>query len=317
VASERALPPPAVNTRTAAFRGIWPALLTPLRPDLSIDRDRWVTHARGLLDAGCGGVTPFGTTGEGTGFSVDERIAAVEALVAGGVPGQRIIVSTSCAALPDVVALMRHALAVGAHGCLMLPPFFIKGVGDDGILDCYRWVFDHVADARLRVYLYHIPQVSAVALSHHVIATLKREYPHIVLGIKDSQCDRDHSVALAQAFAGELDVYVGNELDLPTLGRLGSAGAISGLANFWPRRVHRLVSTPDAPATEHDLAQVDTLLKTLAPHALIPALKAMMAWRSGDDAWLRVRPPLRALDAGTAERLRGELQALAVDPCQD
>jgi len=132
-----------------ALRGIWPALLTPLDAKLDVDRERFAVHARSLLAAGCGGVTPFGTTGEGPSFSVDERRAAVEALVAGGVPGANILVSVSCAALPDVLALTRHALAVGAHGCLMMPPFFLKDVPDDGVIDAYRYVIDGAADPRL------------------------------------------------------------------------------------------------------------------------------------------------------------------------
>lgn len=106
--------------------GIWPALLTPLHADLSIDHPAFVRHALSLIAAGCAGVTPFGTTGEGPSFSVGERRAAVDALVAGGVPASRILVATGCAALPDVVDLTRHALSIGAAGCLMLPPFFSR-----------------------------------------------------------------------------------------------------------------------------------------------------------------------------------------------
>lgn len=303
-----------MTTPTTPFQGIWPALLTPLQPDLSVDHRRLAAHARWLLDEGCQGVTPFGTTGEGPSFGVDERIAAVDALVAGGVPARRVIVSTSCAALHDVVALTRHALAIGAHGCLMLPPFYFKGVGDDGVLAAYRHVIDRVDDARLRLYLYHIPQVAAVGLSHDVIATLRREYPGVVVGIKDSQCDRAHSLALADAFMPQLAVYVGNEVDLPTLARRGSAGAISGLANFWPRRVQRLVAQPDAATTPADEARVAALLQAASPHVLIPALKAVMAWRSGDDAWLAVRPPLLPLPAAAQEQLRSALQRAGLQP---
>ena len=91
-------------TRPTPLPGIWPALLTPLTEALDIDHRLFATHAKALVDAGCGGVTPFGTTGEGTAFSVAERIAAVDAIVAGGVPAAKVLVSTSCAALPDTVA---------------------------------------------------------------------------------------------------------------------------------------------------------------------------------------------------------------------
>lgn len=297
--------------------GIWPALLTPLQDDLTIDHARFAAHARALLAAGCGGVTPFGTTGEGPSFSVAERIAAVDALVAGGVPGERILVSTSCAALPDTLALTRHALAIGAWGVLMLPPFFLKGVSDQGIVDAYAWVIEQAADPRLRVMLYHIPQVAGLGLSHAVIAELLRRYPGTIVGIKDSAGDRAHALALADAFMPGITVHVGHEPDLPALGRRGSTGAVSGLANFMPRTVRRLVLQPDDPATSAALARIERLLAVLGGYALIPALKGVMAALEDDMTWLRVRPPLVALDAAGLDRLRGALAPLALDAAKD
>ena len=305
--------PASTAARTVAFSGIWPALLTPLAADLSIDHARFAAHSRALLAAGCGGVTPFGTTGEGPSFAMGERRDAVDALVAGGVPASQILVSTSCAALPETLALTRHALGIGAHGCLMLPPFFLKGVSDQGVIDAYRYVIDAAADARLRLYLYHIPQVTGVGLSHAVIATLKRLYPQTIVGIKDSSCELSHSLALAETFMRELTVYVGNEVDLPELGRRGSTGAVSGLANFMPRLVHRLVTQPDAPGTAHDRARVVQLLALLGGYALTPALKGIMAMLSGDKAWLRVRPPLVALTDPAYATLSAQLGAFGMD----
>ena len=251
-------------TAKVAFTGIWPALLTPLNADLSINHSRLAAHCKTLLASGCKGVTPFGTTGEGPSFSMAERKHTLDQLIKNGVPAAQIIVSTSCVALPETLALTRHAVSAGAHGCLMLPPFFIKGVSDEGIIDCYRFVIDGMADAglldKLGLYLYHLPQVSGVGLSHHVIALLKKMYPETILGIKDSQCDTAHSVALADAFVKVLTVYVGYEPDLPEMGRRGSTGAISGLANFMPRLVGRLVMQPDAPSTPGERDRVVKLL---------------------------------------------------------
>ncbi len=297
--------------------GIWPALLTPLDAALNIDLKRFAAHARALVEGGCGGVTPFGTTGEGPSFSLNERRAAIDALVEGGVPGSRILVSTSCAALPETLALTRHALSVGAWGCLMLPPFFLKGVPDQGIVDAYRWVIDGAADPRLRIMLYHIPQVTGVGLSHAVIRELKRLYPDTIIGIKDSQCDRAHSIALADEFMASLTVHVGNEPDLPEMGRRGSTGAVSGLANFMPRHVHRMVSTPDAPGSAQDLARVQQLLAILGGYALMPALKGIMTILTGEKAWLRVRPPLVALTDEGLAALERQVRAFGIDTLRD
>jgi 4-hydroxy-tetrahydrodipicolinate synthase len=296
------------------FRGIWPAMATPLDERLDIDHARFTAHALALLAQGCGGVTPFGTTGEGPSFGVDERRRAVDALIDGGVPASQILVSTSCAALPETVALTRHALQVGAHGCLMLPPFYLKGVPDQGIIDAYRYVIDSVADARLRLYLYDIPQVIGLNLSQHVIHTLRRLYPRTIVGIKDSAGDLAHSLALADAFMPRLMVYVGNELDLRELGRRGSTGAISGLANFMPRRVLRLVSQPDSTGADADLERTRQVLARLNAHALIPAIKGLMAGVTQEPAWLRVRPPLVALTTGEMHTLMARIADLGIDP---
>jgi 4-hydroxy-tetrahydrodipicolinate synthase len=301
--------------------GIWPALMTPLDADLAIDHERFAAHARGLIEAGCQGVTPFGTTGEGPSFSVAERRAAVDALIAGGVPAARILVSASCAALPDTLALVRHAQDVGAWGVLLMPPFFFKGVSDEGIVAYYHQVLDATADRPLRVVLYHIPQVSAVGLSHGVIAELLRRWPRHIVAIKDSACDRAASLALAQAFMRPdrpaIGVHVGNELDLPALAARGSRGAVSGLANFMPRSVHRLATEPDAARSAAEHARVERLLAWLGGYALIPALKAVMAAQTGHAGWLRVRAPLAALDAERFETFRRELAAHGLDPAHD
>jgi 4-hydroxy-tetrahydrodipicolinate synthase len=315
------LPTRVPSAGKTAFRGIWPALLTPLNADLSIDHGRLAAHCKTLLASGCNGVTPFGTTGEGPSFSMAERKHTLDQLIKNGVPAAQIMVSTSCAALPETLALTRHAVSAGVHGCLMLPPFFIKGVTDEGIIDCYRYVIDGMADAglldELGLYLYHIPQVSGVGLSHHVISMLKKMYPDTILGIKDSQCDTAHSVALADAFMKDLTVYVGYEPDLPEMGRRGSTGTISGLANFMPRLVSRLVTQPDAPVTTGERDQVLDLLAKLQHHSLVPALKGIMAALTGEDAWLRVRAPLVALTPDQFEALEKTVRAFNIDSQSD
>ncbi len=301
----------------AAFCGIWPALLTPLDADLSIAHAHFAAHCKSLIARGCPGVTAFGTTGEGPSFSMAERKEAIEQLIKNGIPAAQIMVSTSCAALPETLELTRHAVNAGVHGCLMLPPFFLKGVSDQGVIDCYRYVIDRLADDRLKLYLYHIPQVTGVGLSHQVIATLKQMYPKTILGIKDSACDTAHSVGLAEAFMKNLTVYVGYEPDLPEMGRRGSTGAISGLANFMPRVVKRLVTQPDAPATPAERERVIQLIGLLNDYSLMPALKGIMAILSGDPAWLRVRAPLVALSPDQFKTLEKTIQTFGIDSQSD
>ena len=310
-----------LHDKPAAFKGIWPALLTPLNADLSINHALFAEHSKELIAKGCGGVTPFGTTGEGPSFSMAERKEALEKLIKNGVPAAQIMVSTSCAALPETLELTRHAVRAGVHGCLMLPPFFLKGVLDEGIIDCYRYVIDGVhrseGAGKLKMYLYHIPQVTGVGLSQHVISTLKQTYPDTILGIKDSACTTTHSVGLADAFmkdkALNMTVYVGFEPDLPEMGRRGSTGAISGLANFMPRVVGRLVTQPDAPTTPAEREHVVELIGLLGTYSLMPALKGIMAVLTSDETWLRVRPPLVSLKPDEFRALEKTIRDFGID----
>jgi 4-hydroxy-tetrahydrodipicolinate synthase len=233
---------------------------------------------------------------------VAERRTAVEALARDGIAPGRILVSTSCASLSDVLELTQHAVDIGAWGCLMMPPFFHKGVSDRGIVDAYAYVIDRVADARLRLVLYHIPQVSGIALSRNVIETLLEKYPTTIVGLKDSGGDLKTSLAFADAFMPRIGVHVGHEPDLPALAKRGSAGAVSGLANFAPRLVQRLVERP----AQGDLATVRRIVELASSYPLTAAMKGIMAILSGDQGWLRVRAPLVPLGKSELDELRGK-----------
>ena len=299
------------------YSGIWPALLTPLNEKLDIDIPTFATHCKHLLAAGCTGVTPFGTTGEGPSFSVAERIAAIDGLIAAGIAPSKILVSTSCAALPDAITLTRHAVQSGCFGVLLLPPFFLKGVPDQGIIDAYAQVIDAVADERLRVVLYHIPQISGVALSHHVIATLLKRYPKTIIGIKDSGCEREWSLGLAQAFMPPLQVWVGNEPDLQVMGAKGTVGAVSGVANVTPILIARMVAEHSGPTAERDMARTQEFLAILKAYGMTAAFKGIMAILTGHAGWRRVRAPLVAVDDAEFARLQAQMKAFALDPRQD
>ena len=182
----------------------------------------------------------------------------------------------------------------------MMPPFFHKDVSDRGVVDAYAYVMDRVADARLRLVLYHIPQVSGVALSQGAIATLLERYPQTIVALKDSGCDIGASLEFATAFMPRIGVHVGNEADLPALARRGSAGAVSGIANFLPGLVQGLVAGREGK----ELETVKKVIALATSYPLTAAMKGIMAIESGDEGWLRVRPPLVALGAADFAELR-------------
>ena len=292
-------------------------MLTPLKADQSVDQGRLQQHAQHLIESGCAGVTLFGTTGEGPSFSLQERKQTLKSLVSGGFPASHITVHTSCANLPETVELTRHATALGVHACLVLPPFFLKGVPDAGVLDYYEQLVQQVNDSDLRVVLYNIPQVGGVTLSIPVIRELVARHPGTFIGIKDSGCQREASVAYAQAFMPPLQVWVGNEPDLPEIATLGGAGAISGIANMMPRLVQRLVSSTDPTQIEADLKRVKAFLGLIGGYGMTAAFKGVMAVLDQDEGWLPVRAPLRALSPDEFQRLQGQLAAFGLPGASD
>jgi 4-hydroxy-tetrahydrodipicolinate synthase len=304
------------TTSRSAHRGIWPALLTPLTEKQAVDVPALVAHIRWLFAQGCAGATLFGTTGEGPSFSLAERKAALDALIEAGVPANRLLVHTSCAALPETIELIRHATAHGVHGCLLMPPFFFKGVSDAGVVAAYRQIFEAVADPALRVVLYNIPQISGVPVTRAVIEPLLADYSAQILGIKDSGCVREASLALHEAFP-DLQVWVGNEPDLQVMAGLGSLGAVSGVANVLPKLVQRLVGSAPSDDPAADMARVQSFLSVFAEFPMLPAFKAMQAQRAGAAGWRRMRAPLVELDDAQVAALAERLAELGFDFSRD
>jgi 4-hydroxy-tetrahydrodipicolinate synthase len=288
-----------------AVEGVWCAMLTPLDAEGGVDHRRFALHAHGLLAQGIDGVAPFGTTGEGQSFSLAERADGLVALLAAGVAADRILAATGCAALPETITLTRQGVQTGCAGCLVLPPFFFKDVSDEGLFAWYARVVEGVADARLRIFLYHIPQVSGTPLSVDLEARLAVAFPGVIAGVKDSAGDWAHTSALLQRVP-QLAILVGHEPHLPRLLRAGGAGTICGLANVYPKLVRALV-LPDVSGADEE--RVATLIEIAFRQPFLPAFKTIVAARTRDPGWLALRPPQVALDEAARRSLLAALAA--------
>ena len=298
------------------LRGVWCATLTPLDAGGGPDHARLAAHVKRIFAAGVDGIALFGTTGEGQSFSLAERRATLEALLALGIAPGRIVAATACAALPETIELTRHAVASGCAGALVLPPFFFKDVSDEGIYASYASLIDAVADPRLKLYLYHLPQVTGVPITAGVTARLVAAYPGVVAGIKDSAGDLEHSRALAARFP-QLAIFVGHEPHLPAMLAVGGAGTICGIANLFPRLMRRLYDRARTPEHRADLAQIERFLVQLDRYPLFPAFKALQAQLTGDAGWEALRPPLVPLDAAARRIWLKEVAATGIDAQSD
>jgi len=285
---------------TGAIRGFWVAVPTPLTAEGTVDHAKLAGHALNLFKQGIDGVVLFGTTGEGTSFNVAERIATVEALLKAGVAASRMGLGGGFPAITDSIALTRSVLSLGLNHVLILPPYFDRGVTPDGIEDAFAAIFDAVADDRLRATLYHIPQVSGVAVPVSVAANLRKRYGALVAGLKDSSADFRQFQAF-RAAAPELAITVGNEADIARAIAAGGAGTICGMGNVAPGLVQAMIKGPGAEA------RMQAAIDVVASGPSFPStLKAIIAAQTGDAGWLRVRPPLRQCADGAVFKTKLE-----------
>jgi len=270
--------------------------ITPFAADLSVDHPRLIAHAKALLAAGAHGLAPFGTTSEANSLSVSERMAALEALVDAGIPASVMIPGTGCCAAADTIALSAHATKLGCRGVLMLPPFYYKGVPDDGIFAAYAQVIEAVGAAGLNVYLYHIPQMSGVAISLPLIERLMRAYPGTIAGLKDSSGKWEYSRDVIVNFP-EIATFSASESMIVDNAATGGAGCISASANVNPAGIRRLIDGLGGADEGALLEQVSAVRKIFEGIPLIPSIKAAVAAQHGDAEFARLRPPFAPVGA--------------------
>src|SRR5262245_24877942 len=254
--------------------GIYAAALTPLRSDLAIDSGKLAAHCLDLIENGCTGVVLFGTMGEGASFSVPEKIEALEEIVMLGVDPKKVLLGNGSSSIADTIELGQKALKIGCRTYLIAPPSFYKNISLEGVLAFYRGVIQKIADPHLLMILYHIPQYSGVPLSIEVIETLQKEFPEIVIGMKESEGNLPLTKAILKAFPN-FKVFIGNEKQIIEAVHLGAAGAICGMANLYPKFICSLYeqgrkeNSPNPPA-------IDAIFQALAGIPFIPAVKVLL-----------------------------------------
>ncbi|WP_211455302.1 dihydrodipicolinate synthase family protein [Collimonas antrihumi] len=293
---------------TNALSGVFAPVITPFKADLSPDLSLFVKHAGWLMEQGAG-LAIFGTNSEANSLSLGEKIQLLDKLLEHGLDPARMLPGTGACALPDTVALTRHAVNSGCAGVLMLPPFFYKNVSDDGLFAYYAEVIERVASPDLRLYLYHIPAFSGVPIRLPLIERLIKHFPEIVVGIKDSSGDWDNLEFMLKAFPG-FTIFPASESLLSRALPLGAAGCISATANIQPAAIGRLLAswrTPQAAALQ---AQVDAVRQVFQKYPMIAALKFATAHYADNQTWDTVRPPLTPLVAQQKSQLLAELDAI-------
>ena len=191
------------------LHGVIAAIATAVDEKGEPDSARSVALARFLLDTGCDGLNVLGTTGEATSFSLDQRRRVMSAYAAAGLPLDRMMVGTGAAALADAVALTKHAADLGFAGALVLPPFYYKGVHDDGLVAYIDAILTATAARPIPLYLYHFPAQSGLHWHVGLIRRLLDTFGERIVGLKDSSGD----MAYAREAANILPRFQGVSLD--------------------------------------------------------------------------------------------------------
>lgn len=289
------------------IRGVLAPVLTPFDEHLKPDVQRFIAHCRWLIDKQVG-LAIFGTNSEAASLSVDERISLTDAILAAGIPAARLMPGTGCCSITDAIRLTKHAVENGAAGALMLPPFFFKGVSDEGLYAYYSEVIEQVGNDRLKVYLYHIPQFTHVPITLRLIEMLRKRYPDTVVGAKDSSGDWDNTKAMIDNFAKDgFDVFPASESLLSSALPLGAAGCISATVNMNPVGIHALYQGWRTPQGKDLQVSADVIRKIFQAVPMIPAMKRVVAEFSGDPVWKTVRPPLCDLDGANTKSVLAAL----------
>jgi len=287
--------------------GVFAPVLTPFNATLAPEPQSFIRFCGWLLDQDVG-LAVFGTNSEANSLSVEERVTLLEALIDAGLPADRMMPGTGSPALSDAVKLSTAAARAGTAAVLMLPPFYYKPVSDDGLFAFYAETIERVGDQRLKICLYHIPQLSGVAITLRLIEMLVKRYPATVVGIKDSGGDFANTRAMLDAFDG-FRVFCGSERFLAETMRHGGAGCISACANINPAAIAEACRRHDEPCAQARQQALNATRDIFENYPMIAALKHAVAHFGQCSTFRLTRPPLLGLSADHASSLIARLEA--------
>ncbi|MBV8513249.1 MAG: dihydrodipicolinate synthase family protein [Xanthobacteraceae bacterium] len=283
------------------LRGVFAAVATASTADREIDCARSIALARHLLSNGCDGLNVLGTTGEATSFSLEQRRRLMTAYADAGLPLARCMVGTGAAALGDAVALTQHAADLGFAAALVLPPFYYKGVPDDGLVAYIEAILSATAGKPIPLYLYHFPAQSGVPWHPKLVRRLIETFGQRLSGLKDSSGDMAYAREVA-AISPEFDVFPSTEAVLLEARAGAFAGCISATANLNSDLCGRAWRNGDKAGYESAVA----IRQLFDGKALVPGIKAVLAHIHKDANWKRPMPPFAPFpDADTKEVLTG------------
>ena len=282
----------------AGLSGLVVAAATPLQQGrFEVDHPSLVKHCQRLFKLGATCINLLGSTGEATSFSVAQRIGAMEAVAASGLPLHRFMVGTGASALADAAMLTRTAVDLGFVGALVLPPFYYKGITDDDQMYFFDTLVSQVDRGKLQIYLYHIPQYTGIAFSAALIHRLRSAFPDVFVGLKDSSGKIEGTEAFAREVP-DFDIFPATEAALPMVKSGLFKGIISASLNVTSSFVAELLKGGDT-----DLTVAASIRLALSTVPLVPAIRWALCDLTGEVGWQNNLPPLSPISGDNQAKL--------------
>ncbi len=294
--------------------GVWAPLLMPMQENLQFDPGRMLALGEELLETGCHGLAMFGTTSEANSFSLEERMAALEHCVKGGIDPAKIMIGTGCCAYPDSIRLTQHSIDQGCQMALMLPPFYYKGMTAEGLANSFSLVIDALNNDQFRILLYHFPALSGVPITPELITILRERHGNIIAGAKDSSGDWNNTKQLLDAFP-DMAIFPGTEHLLLDGLEHGGAGTISASANLVPGPIRKVYDlwTQNDPGVKQQQDYINGIRTAIQGTPMVPTLKYLTSLRLKCPDWTRLRPPMVNLTQAQSQECLSAVQAAGLD----
>ena len=289
--------------------GVYTAVLTPLNKDRSIDFGLLTEHCQWLFSNGCNGLALLGTTGEANSFSTKERVNYINKIAASELPLKNIMIGTGCCSVPETALLCKESVKCGYGGQLVLPPFYYKQVTDEGLYAYFSELIEGLNEDRLRIYLYHIPRMTALDMSTHLLSRLLGTFPELIIGMKDSSGEWNHTEGILNSFPN-LELFVGSERFLLYTLRAGGMGCISATTNLTSKlagEVYTQFLSGGGMESQQNLTRIREVMEGFP---FIPALKFLLSITTGNDQWKILRPPNAPLTPDQEQKLLQRLNAV-------
>jgi 4-hydroxy-tetrahydrodipicolinate synthase len=293
-----------VGFRMSALKGVWVPVLTPQNSDLLIDKNRFFHHLDWLFQHEINGVVLFGTNGEASSFSAQERMLLLEWVKKEGISNEKVIVGTGCSALTDTIVLIEHAIGLGYFHHLVLPPFYYKNPTINGLVNNYSEIINRIDNKHLKIYLYNFPQLSGIQLGVDLVEILSEKFPKNIVGYKDSSGDWDNTSQIMEK-CPQISMFPGSEIFLSKALEKGAAGVITGTGNVNPGMVKQTYEAFYNDKEKSIILQkkIDAFRTAVQKYPLISALKGLIEYYRKDEGWQYLRPPLTALSKADLENL--------------